>query len=109
MSTKTRGSILFDIWRSYLINLFNCSRDGNSIVEGNGEVVGSASTSAEFPNTLNETNAEFALSRTCGSVGTSAECSSNSESGFCEWEIEERREADGGKRYQVLKIRYRIN
>ena len=75
---------------------FTFSRDGNSIVEGNGEVVGSASTNAEFPN---ETNAEFALSRTCGSVGTSAECSSNSESGFCEWEVEERREADGGKRY----------
>ena len=79
---------------------FTFSRDGNSIVEGSGEVSGSGSTtSAEFKNTLNGTNAEFALSRTCGSVGTSAECSSNSESGFCEWELEERREADGGKRY----------
>ena len=84
---------------------FTFSRDGNSIVEGSGEVVGSGSTNAEFKSTLNGTNAEFLLSRTCGSVGTSAECSSNSESGFCEWEIEEGREADGGKRYRVLEIR----
>ena len=78
-------------------------------MEGNGEVSGSALTSAEFKNTLNGTNADFALSRTCGSVGTSAECSSNSESGFCEWEIEEGREADGGKRYRVLEIRINLS
>lgn len=30
----------------------------------------------------------------------SAECSSNSESGFCEWELEERREP-GGKRWEL--------
>ena len=33
----------------------------------------------------------------------SAECSSNSESGFCEWEIDERQVEPGGKRWEEGK------
>ena len=33
----------------------------------------------------------------------SAECSSNSESGFCEWEIDERQAEPGGKKWEEGK------